>query len=272
MKCVVYMGVTDVARQAQNVYRMKLLGAEVVPVESGSKTLKDALNEAMRDWVTNVEDTYYLIGTAAGPHPYPAMVRDFQSVIGKETKVQMQARRGKLPDAVVAAHQVQAEVDAGGGAGRGEHVALVDARFLQHGRGTVDNRARGVCGAQRDDERRRGEPAPGLPARTQPAPDMVEQHIGVGGHQLLDRPLGRLGRRRSARRRTAAGREHRAGREHGQQAAWASDGSGLAGFRIRVRVVRRAAGIAFVHGPLRSCVRESTDPPRCTRDRGSASL
>ena len=84
MECVVYMGAEDVKRQAQNVYRMKLLGATVVPVESGSKTLKDALNEAMRDWVTNVENTFYIIGTVAGPHPYPMMVRDFQSVIGEE--------------------------------------------------------------------------------------------------------------------------------------------------------------------------------------------
>ncbi len=103
LQCVVYMGAADVQRQSPNVFRMKLLGAEVIPVTSGRGTLKDAMNEAMRDWVTNVEDTYYLIGTAAGPHPYPAMVRDFQSVIGKETKVQMQARRGKLPDALVAA-------------------------------------------------------------------------------------------------------------------------------------------------------------------------
>ena len=102
MKCVVYMGSEDVARQAQNVFRMKLLGAEVVPVESGSKTLKDALNEAMRDWVTNVEDTYYMIGTAAGPHPYPEMVRDFQSVIGIECKQQMPVMTGRQPDYVVA--------------------------------------------------------------------------------------------------------------------------------------------------------------------------
>ncbi len=103
LQCVVYMGAADVERQSPNVFRMKLLGAEVIPVTSGRGTLKDAMNEALRDWVTNVADTYYLIGTAAGPHPYPAMVRDFQSVIGRETKVQMQARRGKLPDAVVAA-------------------------------------------------------------------------------------------------------------------------------------------------------------------------
>jgi len=102
MKCVVYMGSEDIQRQAQNVYRMKLLGAEVVAVESGSKTLKDALNEAMRDWVTNVNDTFYIIGTVAGPHPYPMMVRDFQSVIGIEAKEQMQEMAGRQPDAVLA--------------------------------------------------------------------------------------------------------------------------------------------------------------------------
>mgnify|MGYP001823967795 CR=1 FL=1 len=102
MECIVYMGAEDIARQAPNVYRMKLLGAKVVAVESGSKTLKDALNEAMRDWVTNVDDTFYIIGTVAGPHPYPAMVRDFQSVIGREAKAQMQEQCGCLPDALVA--------------------------------------------------------------------------------------------------------------------------------------------------------------------------
>ncbi|MDB5865455.1 MAG: trpB [Betaproteobacteria bacterium] len=102
MECVVYMGAEDVKRQVQNVYRMKLLGATVVPVESGSKTLKDALNEAMRDWVTNVENTFYIIGTVAGPHPYPMMVRDFQSVIGIESKVQMMELAGRQPDAVLA--------------------------------------------------------------------------------------------------------------------------------------------------------------------------
>jgi len=102
MECVVYMGSEDVKRQVQNVYRMKLLGASVVPVESGSKTLKDALNEAMRDWVTNVENTFYIIGTVAGPHPYPMMVRDFQSVIGRECKEQMQELVGRPPDALVA--------------------------------------------------------------------------------------------------------------------------------------------------------------------------
>jgi tryptophan synthase beta chain len=102
MECVVYMGSEDVQRQAQNVYRMKLLGAKVVPVESGSKTLKDALNEAMRDWVTNVENTFYIIGTVAGPHPYPMMVRDFNSVVGKECVVQMPAMAGRQPDAVIA--------------------------------------------------------------------------------------------------------------------------------------------------------------------------
>jgi tryptophan synthase beta chain len=102
MECVVYMGAQDIKRQAQNVYRMKLLGASVVPVESGSKTLKDALNEAMRDWVTNVNDTFYIIGTVAGPHPYPMMVRDFQSVIGIEAKWQMLEMAGRQPDAVLA--------------------------------------------------------------------------------------------------------------------------------------------------------------------------
>jgi tryptophan synthase beta chain len=102
MECVVYMGSEDVERQAQNVFRMKLLGAEVVPVESGSKTLKDALNEAMRNWVTHVEDTFYIIGTVAGPHPYPMMVRDFQSVIGKECLTQMPQLAGRQPDVVIA--------------------------------------------------------------------------------------------------------------------------------------------------------------------------
>lgn len=100
--CVIYMGAKDVERQAPNVFRMKLLGAEVIPVESGSKTLKDAMNEALRDWVSNVDTTLYLIGTVAGPHPYPMMVRDFQSVIGKELRTQMQEAEGRLPDSLVA--------------------------------------------------------------------------------------------------------------------------------------------------------------------------
>ena len=102
MECVVYMGSEDIKRQVQNVYRMKLLGAAVVPVESGSKTLKDALNEAMRDWVTHVDNTFYIIGTVAGPHPYPMMVRDFQSVIGRECLTQMPELCGRQPDAVIA--------------------------------------------------------------------------------------------------------------------------------------------------------------------------
>ena len=102
MECVVYMGTEDVARQVQNVYRMKLLGATVVPVESGSRTLKDALNEAMRDWVTNVENTFYIIGTVAGPHPYPMMVRDFNSIVGKECLTQVPAMAGRHPDVVLA--------------------------------------------------------------------------------------------------------------------------------------------------------------------------
>ena len=102
LECVVYMGAVDVERQKQNVYRMNLLGAKVVPVHSGSSTLKDALNEAMRDWVTNIDDTFYIIGTVAGPHPYPAMVRDFQTIIGREAKAQCQEQTGRLPDALVA--------------------------------------------------------------------------------------------------------------------------------------------------------------------------
>jgi tryptophan synthase beta chain len=102
LECVVYMGAVDMARQEANVYRMTLLGAKVVGVESGSRTLKDALNEAMRDWVTNVDDTFYIIGTVAGPHPYPAMVRDFQTVIGREARSQIQEQAGCLPDALVA--------------------------------------------------------------------------------------------------------------------------------------------------------------------------
>jgi tryptophan synthase beta chain len=102
MPCSVYMGRTDIERQAPNVFRMKLLGAEVVPVDSGSATLKDAMNEALRDWVSNVDDTFYIIGTAAGPHPYPAMVRDFQCVIGNEVREQMMEAEGRLPDSLVA--------------------------------------------------------------------------------------------------------------------------------------------------------------------------
>ena len=102
LPCVVYMGAVDIERQKPNVFRMKLLGAEVVPVTSGSRTLKDAMNEALRDWVTNVESTYYLIGTVAGPHPYPAMVREFQSVIGRETREQIMKAEGRLPDSLVA--------------------------------------------------------------------------------------------------------------------------------------------------------------------------
>jgi tryptophan synthase beta chain len=102
LPCIVYMGATDIERQKPNVFRMKLLGAEVVPVTSGTATLKDAMNEALRDWVANVEDTFYIIGTAAGPHPYPAMVRDFQSVIGREVREQLQRAEGRLPDTLVA--------------------------------------------------------------------------------------------------------------------------------------------------------------------------
>jgi tryptophan synthase beta chain len=102
LPCVVYMGETDIERQAPNVFRMRLLGADIIPVTAGTGTLKDAMNEALRDWVSNVEDTFYIIGTVAGPHPYPAMVRDFQSVIGKETREQLMEAEGRLPDSLVA--------------------------------------------------------------------------------------------------------------------------------------------------------------------------
>src|ERR1700704_6347567 len=102
LECIVYMGAVDVERQKPNVFRMKMLGAQVVPVQSGARTLKDAMNEALRDWVTNVATTYYCIGTVAGPHPYPMMVRDFQSIIGHETRTQMQAAEGRLPDSLIA--------------------------------------------------------------------------------------------------------------------------------------------------------------------------
>ena len=142
MQCVVYMGTTDIDRQQANVFRMKLLGAEVIPVTAGTGTLKDAMNEALRDWVTNVHNTFYLIGTAAGPHPYPAMVRDFQSVIGKEIKRQSQAQFGKLPDAVVAC--------IGGGSNaigafhpfiEDEGVRLIGVEAAGHGLDTPDHAA-----------------------------------------------------------------------------------------------------------------------------------
>ena len=127
LECVVYMGATDIERQAINVYRMKLLGATVVPVTSGSQTLKDALNEAMRDWVTNVRDTFYIIGTVAGPHPYPLLVRDFNAVVGREARAQMLARWGRLPDACVAC------VGGGSNAIGLFHAFLNDADVALHG-------------------------------------------------------------------------------------------------------------------------------------------
>jgi tryptophan synthase beta chain len=158
LPCVIYMGARDIERQAPNVFRMKLLGAEVRPVESGSRTLKDAMNEGLRDWVTNVHDTFYIIGTAAGPHPYPELVRDFQSVIGKEARTQIMEAEGRLPDMLVAAigggsnaiglfHPVLDDADvkmvgveaAGHGLASGEHAAsLVGGRAgVLHGNKTM---------------------------------------------------------------------------------------------------------------------------------------
>ena len=127
LECIVYMGGVDIERQQANVYRMRLLGAEVRPVDSGSRTLKDALNEAMRDWVANIDDTFYIIGTAAGPHPYPAMVRDFQSVIGREAKKQMVDMTGRLPDILVAC------VGGGSNAIGLFHPFISDESVLMHG-------------------------------------------------------------------------------------------------------------------------------------------
>jgi len=127
LPCVVYMGSKDIERQAPNVFRMKLLGAEVRPVESGSKSLKDALNEALRDWVATVEDTFYIIGTVAGPHPYPAMVRDFQSIIGRETRAQIMEAEGRLPDTLVAC------IGGGSNAMGLFHPFLDDAEVAIHG-------------------------------------------------------------------------------------------------------------------------------------------
>jgi len=127
LECVVYMGAADIERQKQNVYRMRLLGAQVVPVEAGSRTLKDALNEAMRDWVATCEDTFYIIGTVAGPHPYPMMVRDFQSVIGREARSQSLAQLGRLPDALVAC------VGGGSNAIGLFHPFIDDAAVAMHG-------------------------------------------------------------------------------------------------------------------------------------------
>jgi tryptophan synthase beta chain len=127
LECVVYMGIDDVKRQAANVYRMKLLGATVVPVHSGSRTLKDALNEAMRDWVTNVDNTFYIIGTVAGPHPYPMMVRDFNSVVGKECLTQMPEIAGRQPDYVMACVKLIGVEAGGDGVGTGRHSASLTA-------------------------------------------------------------------------------------------------------------------------------------------------
>ena len=198
MECVVYMGSEDIKRQAQNVFRMKLLGATVVPVESGSKTLKDALNEAMRDWVTNVENTFYIIGTVAGPHPYPMMVRDFQSVIGRECLAQMPEAAGRQPDCVIACvgggsnamgifypyiaqHDVQADRRRGGGRGHRDRPAC----RLAHG-GTPRRAARqshvSAAGRERADHR---------------------DALGVGGPRLSRRrPRARVAQGHAAARAT----------------------------------------------------------------------
>ena len=168
LKCVVFMGATDVERQKPNVFRMKLLGAEVVPVTSGRGTLKDAMNEALRDWVTNVRDTFYCIGTVAGPHPYPAMVRDFQSIIGKETRAQMQEAEGRLPDSLVAC------IGGGSNAMGLFHPFLDDPGGADHRRRGRRPRRRRAHGACREPDRRPARGAarqPHLPAAGRRRPD-----------------------------------------------------------------------------------------------------
>ena len=179
MECVVYMGVEDVKRQAANVHRMGVLGAKVVPVESGSRTLKDALNEAMRDWVTNVDSTFYIIGTVAGPHPYPMMVRDFQSVIGEESIVQMQELAGRQPDAVIAC------------VGGGSNAMGIFYPYIAHARRQADRRRGGRRGAGDRQARgvavrrqaRRAARQPHLPAAGRQRPDH-RNALGVGGPRL----------------------------------------------------------------------------------------
>ncbi len=182
MECVVYMGSEDIRRQAQNVFRMKLLGASVVPVESGSKTLKDALNEAMRDWVTNVETTFYIIGTVAGPHPYPMMVRDFQSVIGKECLVQMPRAAGRQPDAVIAC------------VGGGSNAMGIFHPYIAHPERPADRRRgggrghrhRAALGVADRGAARRAARQPHLPAAGRERPDHRDA-LGVGRPRLSGR-------------------------------------------------------------------------------------
>ena len=196
MECVVYMGSEDVKRQAQNVFRMKLLGASVVPVESGSKTLKDALNEAMRDWVTNVETTFYIIGTVAGPHPYPMMVRDFQSVIGRECLTQMPEAAGRQPDAIVAC------------VGGGSNAMGIFYPYLRTPERAADRRRGGRRG-------HRHGPSCGVAFRRAPRRAARQPHLSAAGRRRPDRrdafDLGRARLSgRGPRARVAQGHEARA--------------------------------------------------------------
>ena len=187
LKCVVFMGATDVERQKPNVFRMKLLGAEVVPVTSGRGTLKDAMNEALRDWVTNVRDTFYCIGTVAGPHPYPAMVRDFQSIIGKETRAQMLEREGRLPDSAGRLHRRRLERDGA--------VPPVPRRP-----GGADHRRRG-----RRPRRRRADGACGEPDRRAAGGAARQPHLSAAGRGRADhRGALDLGRARLSGHRAGA--------------------------------------------------------------------
>ena len=202
MECVVYMGSEDVRRQAQNVFRMNLLGARVVPVESGSKTLKDALNEAMRDWVTNVDTTFYIIGTVAGPHPYPMMVRDFQSVIGRECLTQMPESAGRQPDYVIAC--------VGGGSNAmgifHPYIPYADVKLVGVEAAGEGHRDRAPCGVAVRRTSRRAARQPHLPAAGRRRPDHRDP-FGLGGPRLPGcRPRARVAQ---GQRTRAVRRDHR---------------------------------------------------------------
>ena len=255
MECVVYMGSEDIKRQAQNVYRMNLLGAKVVPVESGSKTLKDALNEAMRDWVTNIENTFYIIGTVAGPHPYPMMVRDFQRVIGDECVVQMPEYAGRQPDVVIACV-------GGGSNAMGIFYPYIPLRRRAPGRRRGRRRrhrvgqARGV--AHRGPARRAAR-QPHVPAAGRQRPDHRDA-FGLGGP--------RLSRRRS-RARVAQGFRPRASTKSSTTTRRSRRSTSAAASRASSRRSNRRTRSPTRRGSRRRCRRtascSSTSPAAATR-------
>ena len=255
MECVVYMGSEDVKRQAQNVFRMKLLGATVVPVESGSKTLKDALNEAMRDWVTNVETTFYIIGTVAGPHPYPMMVRDFQSVIGRECLTQMPEAAGRQPDAVIAC------------VGGGSNAMGIFHPYLGH----ENVRLIGVEAAGRGHRHR---PALGVADRRPPGRAARQPHLPAAGRgrpdhrDALDLGRPRLSGRGSRARVAEGQRPRRVRLDHRRRGARGvprvlPHRGHHPGARVRARARLRDASSRRRCRRTRSC--SSTSPAAATR-------